>query len=304
MKIISTAFKHSLKSRKSALQHYQTTWLDRMTNLMLNRRQSLSVRCNLHNCWPLKIVCTSINLSLFKLITRNYSEMSFFFILQLYQTYSCVLRENILVISPMGFFSKKMHSFLLFNCFFHKVTDQLPTAYQFSFVHTLQSKWINPYNQRIQISNYIHFSCTATILSKSTLSKPSIKQAFIVWMGYKLQKRNQVWCIPVKGWYIQPLVVTRRIRRTIQKWPSNSTKDVLIKQINCFFIERNPNKKSEFSLGEGAEYNFLHSSQSHLKNCFWSTLTESRPWLCIQNSHWFSLLLCVTVLVNVNDQNS
>lgn len=197
-----------------------------------------------------------------------------------------------------------MHSILLFSCFFHKATDHFPTAHQFSFVRTLQSKWINPYNQRIQISNYIHFSCTATILSKSTLSKSNIKQAFIVGMGYKLQKCNQVWYNPVKGWYIQPLVVNRRIRRAIQKWPSNSTKDILIKQINCFFIERNPNKKSEFSLGEGAEYNSLHSSQNYLKNCFWSSLTESRPQLCTQNSHWFSLLLCVTVLVNVKDQNS
>lgn len=108
----------------------------------------------------------------------------------------------------------------------------------------------------------------------------------------------------VKGWYIQPLGFIRRIRRTIQIWAKNSTTGILIKQISCFFIERNPNKKSEFSLGEGAEYNSLCSSQSHLKNCFWFSLTESRPQLCIRNSHWFLLLLCVTALVNMKDQNS
>lgn len=65
-----------------------------------------------------------------------------------------------------------------------------------------------------------------------------------------------------------------------------------------------PTKKSEFSLREGAEYNTLHSSQSWAKNCFLSPLTESRPQLCTPNSHWSSLLLHVTALVDVKDQNS
>lgn len=154
----------------------------------------------------------------------------------------------------------------------------------------------------------MHFSCTAIILSKSALSKSSIKQSFTVGTGFQIAEmeaslvHSQAY-FPVKGWYIQPLVVTRRIR-TIQNWANNSTKDILIKKINCFFIERNLNKESEFSLEECAEHNSLRSSQSHLKNCFWSSLSESRPQLLIQNSHWFSLLLCVTALVNVKDQNS
>lgn len=41
IKITSTTFKHSLKSRKSSVQGYQTTWLDRTVNLLLNRRQRL-----------------------------------------------------------------------------------------------------------------------------------------------------------------------------------------------------------------------------------------------------------------------
>ena len=109
-------------------------------NLLLNRRQSWSSRCSQYNYWLLKIACTSINLSLFKLITRNYSAMSFFLILRLHQTYSCVLKKK--HTSHRTFFPEKKNSQTSF-CFaavsFMRLQITSPQHVDFvSFIHNNQ----------------------------------------------------------------------------------------------------------------------------------------------------------------------
>lgn len=107
----------------------------------------------------------------------------------------------------------------------------------------------------------------------------------------------------VKGWYIQPVVAIRRIRRTIQNWANNSTKGILIKQINFFFSLkeipiRNLNSASEKGLN--TTLCVLKSSQK-LSLIFtdWIKTTVVHTKFTL-----FSLLLCVTALVNMKDQNS
>lgn len=143
------------------------------------------------------------------------------------------------------------------------------------------------------------------IHSKSSLSKPRIKQAFKYKFNLNCRNGSKFFTFTSR-FFSERLVYT--ISSCHQKNKKNNsklgkTKSILIKQIIRHFIEGNLNKKSEFSFGEGAEYNSLCSSQSHLKNCFWSSLTEPRPQFYIQSLHWF-LLLCVTALVNMKDQNS